>query len=92
MRVTVRFAGHFRSLTPKPVLTLDLADGATVEEALLAVDHQLEGRLHALVYAAGGELQIHPDVLLLVDTRPATPDEVLAPGSVLAIVPPMAGG
>ena len=46
MRIAVRFAGYYRTLAGESSLDLDLAEGATVEDALAVLDERLEGRCH----------------------------------------------
>lgn len=91
MRIVVRFAGYYQTLAGQFSLDLELAEDATVEDALAVLDERLEGRCHQLFYP-GGERQRHPDLLILVNTAIAERDAVLHEGSVMAIVPPMAGG
>lgn len=91
MRIAVRFAGFYRTLAGQPSLDLHLAEGATVEDALAALDERLEGRCHHLFYPDGIH-HTHLDLLILVDTRIARRDTVLHADNVLALVPPMAGG
>lgn len=91
MKVIVRFAGFYRGLADRPSLDLELAEGATVEDALAVLDELLEGRCHHVFYANGSR-RTHPDLLILVDTRIAGREAALRDGNVLALVPPMAGG
>ena len=91
MRIAVRFAGYYRTLAGESSLDLDLAEGATVEDALAALDTRLEGRCHHVFYPDGTH-HTHLDLLILVNTEIAQRDAVLHEGNVMAIVPPMAGG
>ncbi len=91
MRITVRFAGYYRTLAGLSSLYLDLAEGATVEDALAVLDERLEGRCHQVFYPDGTHYT-HLDLLILVNTEIARRDAVLHEGNVMAIVPPMAGG
>lgn len=91
MRIAVRFAGYYRTLAGGSSLDLDLAEGATVEDALAVLDTRLEGRCHHVFYPDGIH-QTHLDLLILVNTEIAGRDAVLHEGNVMAIVPPMAGG
>lgn len=91
MRIAVRFAGYYRTLAGLFSLDLDLAEGATVEDALAMLDERLEGRCHQVFYP-DDTCQTHLDLLILVNTEIAGRDAVLHEGNVMAIVPPMAGG
>ena len=91
MRIAVRFAGYYRTLAGESSLDLDLAEGATVEDALAVLDERLEGRCHQVFYPDGTR-HTHLDLLILVNTEIARRDAVLHEGNVMAIVPPMAGG
>ncbi|MEK7278528.1 MAG: MoaD/ThiS family protein, partial [Chloroflexota bacterium] len=85
------FAGYYRTLAGQSSLDLDLAEGATVEDALAVLDERLEGRCHQVFYPDGTR-HTHLDLLILVNTEIARRDAVLHEGNVMAIVPPMAGG
>lgn len=81
MEVHVRFFASLRARTGEPGCTLDVPDGATVEQALRAV----VTRYPAL---AGGEGAWH----FAVNQTHADSATVLRPGDVLAIFPYLAGG
>jgi molybdopterin converting factor small subunit len=91
MRIAVRFGGYYRTLAERSSLDLDLAEGATVEDALAVLDKQLEGRCHHVFYPDGIH-HTHLDLLILVNTQIAQRDARLHEGDVMALVPPMAGG
>ena len=91
MRVNVRFAGYFRTLAERPSVELELTREATVEDALAQLNDLLEGRFQKAFYSVEYG-STAPNCLFLVDTQVVDRDAVLRDGSVLAIVPPMAGG
>jgi molybdopterin converting factor small subunit len=91
MKINVRFAGFYRSLAGLSTLTLELAEGATVEEAIQLINERLDGRLNEVFYR-GNLSETHPDLLILVDTKISSRETVLHESCVLAFVPPMAGG
>lgn len=91
MRINVRFAGYFRTLAESPSLELELAKGATVEDALAQLNDRFEGRFQKIFYSnqVGNAVS---NCLFLIDTQVVERDANLQDGDVLAIVPPMAGG
>ncbi len=91
MRIAVRFGGYYRTLAGRPSLDLDLAEGATVEDALAVLDERLEGRCHHVFYPDGTH-HTHQDLLILVNTQIAQRNVELREDDVMALVPPMAGG
>jgi molybdopterin converting factor small subunit len=91
MRIAVRFAGYYRTLAGRSSLDLDLAEGATVEDALASLDAHLEGRCHHVFFPDGAR-HTHLDLLVLINTQIAPRDAGLHEGDVMALVPPMAGG
>jgi molybdopterin converting factor small subunit len=91
MKVAVRFAGYYRTLAGLSFLDLDLAEGATVEDALAVLDERIEGRCHQVFYPDGTH-HTHLDLLILVNTEISGRAAALHAGDVMAIVPPMAGG
>ena len=91
MNILVRFAGYYRTLAGQSSLDINLPEGATVEDALTALDELLGGRLHEVFYSDSPQ-GVHPDLLILVDTEIVSRDTVLHEENVLAFVPPMAGG
>jgi sulfur carrier protein ThiS len=79
MVVTVRLHTVLRRQTPQGIvdrLTLDLADGATVATVL---DH--------LGIRGQGDL-----ILLVLNGRPVSPEQALADGDDLRLVPAISGG
>jgi molybdopterin synthase catalytic subunit len=81
MRVTVRLFALQRQQLGRRDVPLDLPDGATIEEAwaALASEHDALAVARPFVrFARNGEY--------------ATPDERLADGDELAVIPPVAGG
>ena len=91
MKITVRFAGYYRSLAESATLDLELPAGATVEDALQQIDARLDGRLQRVFYPKQGHAR-QPNFLVLVNTQLAERTAHLRDGDVMAIVPPMAGG
>jgi molybdopterin converting factor small subunit len=91
MKINVRFAGYFRTLAEKSSLELELERGATVEDALAQLNEIAKGRFQQVFYA-GESGSIYPNCLFLIDTQVVDRDAILQDESVLAIVPPMAGG
>lgn len=87
----MRFAGYFRTLAEASSLELELAGGATVEDALARLNDIVEGRFQKLFYSDEGG-NIYPNCLFLIETEIVDRDAILRDGNVLAIVPPMAGG
>src|SRR4051794_22424983 len=76
MLVHVRLFAMLRERAGRDVLELDLPDGARVSDALAAVDD-----------LAGGL-----PLVLAVNREYAPPDQPLAPGDELALIPPVSGG
>jgi MoaE-MoaD fusion protein len=76
MRVQVRLFAMLRERAGRDVLELDLPDGARVADALAAVDD-----------LAGGL-----PLVLAVNREYAPPDQALAPGDEVALIPPVSGG
>lgn len=91
MKITVRFAGIYRSLAGVTSVQVDLDEGATVEDALRKLDTMLDRRFHEIFFAEA-TTNSTPAFLLLVDAQISDRHLVLDEGKVLAIVPPMAGG
>jgi len=91
MRIKVRYAGFYRTLAGSSASDLELEEGATVQDALIALDEMLEGRLNELFFG-GDEGTGTVDLLILVDTEISERTRVLLEGNVLALVPPMSGG
>ncbi|MFQ5610570.1 MAG: MoaD/ThiS family protein [Anaerolineae bacterium] len=91
MKITVRFAGYYRTLAGRPSLDLELAEGATVEDALARLNELLEGRFHDVFFRVGVRSR-YPTFLILIDTQIVDRETMLREGNVMAIVPPMAGG
>jgi len=91
MKITVRFAGIYRSLAGVTSVQVDLDEGATVEDALRRLDTLLDRRFHEIFYAEA-TTDSTPAFLMLVDAQISDRHLVLDEGNVLAIVPPMAGG
>jgi molybdopterin synthase catalytic subunit/molybdopterin converting factor small subunit len=76
MLVHVRLFAMLRERAGRDVLELDLPDGARVSDALAAVDD-----------LAGGL-----PLVLAVNREYAPPEQPLAPGDELALIPPVSGG
>ena len=87
----MRFAGYFRTLAESSSLELEMANDATVEDALAQLNNLLDGRFHKVFYTQEGG-STAPNCLFLIDTEVVDRDVILQDGNVLAIVPPMAGG
>jgi molybdopterin synthase catalytic subunit len=76
MRINVRLFAVLRERAGASELELELPDGARVADALAAVD-DLAGGLR---------------LVLAVNREYATPEQRLAPGDELALIPPVSGG
>src|SRR4051794_7103597 len=76
MRVRVRLFAMLRERAGRDVLELELPDGARVADALAAVDD-----------LAGGL-----PLVMAVNREYAAPDDELAAGDELALIPPVSGG
>lgn len=81
MLVNVLFFASLREVTGRPSETLDLAEGATVEDAW-----------QALVGAHPGLAPRRAHVAASVDRRYAPFDTALTSGSELVFIPPVSGG
>ena len=91
MKVKVRFAGYFRTLSDHSEIELELRESATVEDARETLDIMTKKRFHAMLYPNSTQ-RTSPNCLFVVDTQIVDADTELYDGDVLAIVPPMAGG
>ena len=80
MTITALLFASYAEVLGQDRIDLALANGATVGDAL--------ARLRAL---PGGE-RLPPKPLMAVNLAYARPDQVLAAGDELAIIPPVAGG
>jgi molybdopterin converting factor small subunit len=76
----VRLFGRYAELLGAESVTVSLALGATVADALQAVRERPAGNL------------LPRQLLCAVNMRQAPPGQFLAPGDELAILPPLAGG
>lgn len=81
MNVTVLFFAQARERAGRDRATLELADGASVAEALerLRADHP-------------GLAALEPHLAIAVDGVLANPATPLVPGAELALLPPVSGG
>ncbi len=83
MLVRIRLFASYREAAGVGELSLDLADGATVDDAIDAV-----GRRHPAILALGGER-----TLVVARNRDYVPrGTVLADGDEVALIPPVSGG
>ncbi|MFL5581126.1 MAG: MoaD/ThiS family protein [Gemmatimonadaceae bacterium] len=80
MQLTVLLFASYADRIGTPSLAVSVDAGATVSDLL--------GRIAQL--PGGSELP--PSPLVAVNQRYATPDQVLAPGDEVALIPPVAGG
>ena len=80
MTVTVLLFASYADTLGMSQLAIDLADGATVGDAL--------GRVRALP----GSDRLPPQPLVAVNERYAQRNQVLKSGDQVAIIPPVAGG
>ena len=80
MTVTVRLFAYYAEKLGATELTLDLADGSTVADALRVVG-SLPGGSH-----------LPPSPLVAINLSYARPASTLNRGDELAIIPPVAGG
>src|SRR5947209_2150486 len=76
MEVTVRLFAMLRERAGASAVTLDLADGARVSDALAALNGLTEGL----------------PLVMAVNREYADGDAVLSPGDELALIPPVSGG
>lgn len=81
MHVRVRFFASLRQIVGSPVQTLELPEGATVEQAWNALAQEYPGL---------GPRRAH--VAASVDRRYAPFEAVLAPGAEIVFIPPVSGG
>lgn len=91
MKIHVRFAGYFRTITDQSSIELELQEGATVDDARTKLDNITERRFHNMLQPYNARSN-SPNCLFVVDTQIVETDTELRDGDVLAIVPPMAGG
>ena len=82
MNVSVRLFAMLRESAGRDEIDLDLADGATVSDAIEALGSEPEL----------GELLERMPVRMAVNRDYATPETELSPGDELALVPPVSGG
>jgi molybdopterin converting factor subunit 1 len=82
MFVDVRLFAMLRERAGKDSVTVEVAEGATVREALDAV-----GREHGL-----GDLLARMPVVMAVNREYAAEDATLSAGDELALIPPVSGG
>jgi len=82
MVVEVRLFAMLRERAGTDRITVEVADGATVKEALAAV-----GDEHGL-----GELIAEMPVVMAVNREYAAADDALSAGDELALIPPVSGG
>jgi molybdopterin converting factor subunit 1 len=82
MEVEVRLFAMLRERAGRDSVTVDLPDGATVQQALAAV-----GATHGL-----GELIDAMPVVMAVNREYASRDQALCAGDELALIPPVSGG
>ncbi len=80
MQITVLLFASYADTLGANSIALDLHPGATAGDAL----HQVRS------LASGGALPSRP--MLAVNERYARPEQVLAAGDEVAIIPPVAGG
>jgi molybdopterin converting factor subunit 1 len=82
MEVEVRLFAMLRERAGSESVTVELADGATVRDAIDAV-----GRRSGM-----GELIARMPVVMAVNREYASEDAPLGPGDELALIPPVSGG
>jgi molybdopterin synthase sulfur carrier subunit len=93
MRVTVRYHSLFRRRIGAGTGEIELPEGASARDALLALAQRHGDAAHALLLEADGEIArdlviFHNDRLLRLDERGRT----LANGDELALFPALGGG
>jgi molybdopterin converting factor small subunit len=95
VKVTVRFTGSLRSLAGCASLVLPLDEGATLDDALVAMRERVSPLFGANVVEPLRQAAPSGALLLLnrsLRSGPAALDCALADGDVLAFVTPMEGG
>jgi len=81
MRCEVLLFAHLADAVGSKRLEIDLADGATVADALADL-----GRAHPSIAALADRIAV------AVDERYVTPDTPLSDGRTIALIPPVSGG
>jgi len=81
MRITVLFFAHTRDLAGLQRTSIDLPDGATVQQALNEII-----RLHPPIATLRGRIAV------AVNERYETTSATLSDGCTLALIPPVSGG
>lgn len=91
MQVTFEFAATTRDAVGERRIEREVADGATVADAVRAVGEEF-GDLGPIVFDSGG--RVRPSVNVLVDGEPARDDldATLDDGATVALLPAVSGG
>jgi molybdopterin converting factor small subunit len=88
MKITFSYFAQIRQKAGTESETVDVADGATVLEALQSIDHGDE--FSGLLFDGSGALR--PVILFVVNDVPAAHDQVLSDGDQVQVFSPVAGG
>lgn len=81
MNITIKLFARFREVAGTAQLTQSLADGATIADAIAALQDRFDG------------LNLSPErTILSINQEFATPNDTLKEGDELAIFPPVSGG
>jgi len=90
MEVRVQYLAALREMTGRSGETIVLNRGSTVRDLLAALVGRYGKAVAEYLLTEGGELR--PGFVVLIDGKAASADEVLKPGCVIQLLPPIGGG
>jgi molybdopterin synthase catalytic subunit len=87
VEITLFLFSHLRAIARSRELRLELPAGATISDALVVLVERFPDAQPVVYYSRGGL-----GIRLLLNNSNATPEQTLADGDELALLPPVGGG